>query len=102
MSASKKRARSEPPVCAPSENLNTGFKHFPTAKEVYAHIRNITLPGGEKVVRNFVCVIEVCGLPCAPACIPTALAPRGRRAASTPATSSNRPRPPISQDHFDR
>jgi len=58
MSASKKRARSEPPVCAPSENLNTGFKHFPTAKEVYAHIRNITLPGGEKVVRNFVCVIE--------------------------------------------
>jgi len=52
--ARQKRPRSEPPVCAPSKNLNTGFQHFPTAAELYAHIREITQPGGELVVRNFV------------------------------------------------
>ena len=57
-SAGAKRPRSEPPVCAPSKNLNTGFPHFATAAELYAHIREITQPGGELVVRNFVGVIE--------------------------------------------
>ena len=72
---STKRPRSEPPVCAPSKNLNTGFLHFPTAKEVYAHIRNITLPGGEQVVRNFVCVIE--DIRPEPSLVETELFPRG-------------------------
>jgi len=44
--------------CAPAKNLNTGFPHFQTARELYAHIRSITEPGGEFVVRNFVGVIE--------------------------------------------
>jgi hypothetical protein len=30
--------------CAPSRNLNTGFLHFPTAKEMYDHLREITKP----------------------------------------------------------
>ena len=51
--ASKKKVN-----CAPSKNLNTSFPHFPTAKELYAHLREITQPGGEFVVRNFVGVIE--------------------------------------------
>eukprot|EP00521_Asterionellopsis_glacialis_P016541 CAMPEP_0195291338 /NCGR_PEP_ID=MMETSP0707-20130614/7715_1 /TAXON_ID=33640 /ORGANISM="Asterionellopsis glacialis, Strain CCMP134" /LENGTH=218 /DNA_ID=CAMNT_0040351643 /DNA_START=67 /DNA_END=723 /DNA_ORIENTATION=- len=46
------------PKCTPSLNLNTGFIHFPTAKEMYAHLREITKPGGEFVVRNFAGVIE--------------------------------------------
>ena len=45
-------------VCAPAKNLNSSFPHFATAKELYAHIREITLPGGELVVRNFVGAIE--------------------------------------------
>lgn len=44
--------------CAPSKNLNTAYPHFATAKEMYAHLREITQPGGEYVVRNFVGVIE--------------------------------------------
>uniref|UniRef100_A0A7S4VU00 Thymidylate synthase/dCMP hydroxymethylase domain-containing protein n=1 Tax=Ditylum brightwellii TaxID=49249 RepID=A0A7S4VU00_9STRA len=44
--------------CAPSNNLNVGFPHFPTAKEMYTHLRSITKAGGEFVVRNFVGVIE--------------------------------------------
>lgn len=44
--------------CAPSKNLNTGFPHFDTAKEMYAHLLEITKPGGEFVVRNFVGVIR--------------------------------------------
>lgn len=43
----------------PSNNLNVGFAHFGSAREVYDHLRQISLPGGEFVVRNFVCVIEV-------------------------------------------
>eukprot|EP00310_Coccolithus_braarudii_P005280 CAMPEP_0183358732 /NCGR_PEP_ID=MMETSP0164_2-20130417/50082_1 /TAXON_ID=221442 /ORGANISM="Coccolithus pelagicus ssp braarudi, Strain PLY182g" /LENGTH=215 /DNA_ID=CAMNT_0025532675 /DNA_START=17 /DNA_END=664 /DNA_ORIENTATION=- len=46
------------PTCAPSKNLNSGFPHFANAKELYAHLREITKPGGELVVRNFVGVIE--------------------------------------------
>jgi hypothetical protein len=30
--------------CAPSKNLNTGFPHFATAKELYAHLLEITAP----------------------------------------------------------
>mmetsp|Transcript_5608 Transcript_5608/g.7684 ORF Transcript_5608/g.7684 Transcript_5608/m.7684 type:complete len:237 (-) Transcript_5608:289-999(-) len=44
--------------CAPSKNLNDGFPRFTTAKEMYSHLRSITKPGGEFVVRNFVGVIE--------------------------------------------
>ena len=44
--------------CAPSKNLNTAYPHFPTAHELYAHLRLITEPGGEYVVRNFVGVID--------------------------------------------
>eukprot|EP00957_Ditylum_brightwellii_P091972 7002554-Ditylum_brightwellii.AAC.1 len=44
--------------CAPSNNLNIGFPHFPTAKEMYTHLCSITKAGGEFVVRNFVGVIE--------------------------------------------
>lgn len=31
-------------VCAPSKNLNTSFLHFATAKEMYAHLLEITQP----------------------------------------------------------
>ena len=44
--------------CAPSKNLNTAYPHFATAREMYAHLREITQSGGEFVVRNFVGVIE--------------------------------------------
>ena len=44
--------------CAPSKNLNVGFPHFATGKDMYDHLREITKPGGEFVVRNFVGVIE--------------------------------------------
>ena len=30
--------------CAPSKNLNQAYPHFPTAKEMYAHLREITKP----------------------------------------------------------
>ena len=48
------------PTCAAALNLNTGFQHFPTAKELYAHIRSISHDPQDKefVVRNFVGVIE--------------------------------------------
>ena len=48
------------PTCAAALNLNTGFLHFPTAKELYAHIRSISYDPSDKefVVRNFVGVIE--------------------------------------------
>lgn len=49
---------STPIKCAPAKNLNTGFPQFPTAHELYAHLRSITQPGGEFVVRNFVGVIQ--------------------------------------------
>ena len=56
--AASKKPR-EAPVCAPSNNLNVGFKQFPTAHEVYAHLRAISKhESKEFVVRNFVCVIE--------------------------------------------
>ena len=46
-------------TCAPSNNLNGGFPHFPTAKELYAHIRGLSKnENKEFVVRNFVGVIE--------------------------------------------
>jgi hypothetical protein len=44
--------------CAPSKNLNSAYPHFATAAEMYAHLREITKPGGEFVVRNFVGVIQ--------------------------------------------
>lgn len=73
--------------CAPSKNLNSAYPQFATAKEMYAHLREITQPvglsrvnsfrkkslavvaravlhnppclqGGEFVVRNFVGVIQ--------------------------------------------
>lgn len=47
------------PKCAPSNNLNVNFKHFPTAKELYDHIREISKnESKEFVVRNFIAVIE--------------------------------------------
>jgi hypothetical protein len=30
--------------CAPSKNLNSAFPHFATAKELYAHLLEITAP----------------------------------------------------------
>ena len=39
---------------AQSRNLNVGFLHFPTAVELYRHIWDITAPGGDFTVRNFV------------------------------------------------
>lgn len=46
--------------CAPSNNLNVGFPHFKTAKELYESLLELTSAGGagEFVVRNFVGVIE--------------------------------------------
>ncbi len=46
------------PICAPSKNLNVGYPHFKTAAEMYSFLREVTQPGGEFVVRNFVGVIE--------------------------------------------
>jgi len=60
---------------APCRNLNAGFVHFPTAKELYAHLREITQPGGEYVVRNFVAVIEDVSV--AASTVPTELFPVG-------------------------
>ena len=46
-------------ACAPSKNLNVGFPHFATARELYDHIRAISKnESKEFVVRNFVGVIE--------------------------------------------
>eukprot|EP00927_Polykrikos_kofoidii_P064551 TRINITY_DN5986_c0_g1_i1.p1 TRINITY_DN5986_c0_g1~~TRINITY_DN5986_c0_g1_i1.p1 ORF type:complete len:219 (+),score=27.56 TRINITY_DN5986_c0_g1_i1:80-736(+) len=39
-------------------NLNTGFPRFRDAGALYKHIREITAPGGDYTVRNFVGVIE--------------------------------------------
>eukprot|EP00978_Attheya_sp_CCMP212_P027221 scaffold91019_cov49-Attheya_sp.AAC.4 len=66
---------SNEPKCAPSKNLNGGFPHFATAKELYEHILEITKPGGELVVRNFVGVIE--DIRPAPSLVETDLFPRG-------------------------
>ncbi len=46
--------------CAPSNNLNVGFPHFQTAKELHQSLIQLTSAGGggEFVVRNFVGVIE--------------------------------------------
>ena len=46
--------------CAPSNNLNVGFPHFPTAKEMHQNLVDLTTAGGggEYIVRNFVGVIE--------------------------------------------
>eukprot|EP00580_Thalassiosira_gravida_P007584 CAMPEP_0201641132 /NCGR_PEP_ID=MMETSP0493-20130528/23413_1 /ASSEMBLY_ACC=CAM_ASM_000838 /TAXON_ID=420259 /ORGANISM="Thalassiosira gravida, Strain GMp14c1" /LENGTH=180 /DNA_ID=CAMNT_0048114983 /DNA_START=10 /DNA_END=549 /DNA_ORIENTATION=- len=41
----------------PSTNLNVAYPQFSTAKEMYAHLRQITAPGGEFVVHNFCGVI---------------------------------------------
>ena len=30
--------------CAPSRNLNVGFPHFPTAKELHEHLQEIAKP----------------------------------------------------------
>ena len=46
-----------PTACA-SKNLNVGYPHFKTAAAMYAYLREVTQPGGEFVVRNFVGVIE--------------------------------------------
>ena len=45
---------------APSTNLNSEFRHFDTAKQVYEHIRAISKHQETKefVVHNFVCVIK--------------------------------------------
>ncbi len=43
---------------AGSHNLNVGFLRFATAAELYGHIREITAPGGDFTVHNFVGVIE--------------------------------------------
>ena len=61
--------------CAPSRNLNVGFPHFATAREMYDHLREITKPGGEYVVRNFVGVIEDFSV--ASSTVETELFPRG-------------------------
>ena len=54
------QAATPPRAFAPSHNLNGAFPHFPTAKELYAHIRAISHDPTDKefVVRNFVGVIE--------------------------------------------
>ena len=43
---------------AGSHNLNVGFLRFATGAELYGHIREITAPGGDFTVHNFVAVIE--------------------------------------------
>merc|ERR1719282_566919 len=46
-------------TCAPANNLNAGFTHYATAKELYDHIRALSKnESKEFVVRNFVGVIE--------------------------------------------
>lgn len=46
--------------CAPSNNLNVGFPHFKTAKDLHQRLVDLTTAGGggEFIVRNFVGVIE--------------------------------------------
>eukprot|EP00301_Raphidiophrys_heterophryoidea_P023117 c7097_g1_i1.p1 GENE.c7097_g1_i1~~c7097_g1_i1.p1 ORF type:complete len:232 (-),score=61.85 c7097_g1_i1:82-777(-) len=41
-----------------TNNLNSMFPHFSTAKELYQHIRELTSAGGDFTVRNFVGVID--------------------------------------------
>ena len=49
---------------APAHNLNAGFTHYPTAKELYAHIRSLSKNADKEfVVRNFVGVIEDISIP---------------------------------------
>lgn len=43
---------------SPSMNLNYRFPSFPTASDLYTHIRALTEQGGDFTVRNFVGVIE--------------------------------------------
>lgn len=43
---------------AEGRNLNVGFPRFATASGLYEFIREITAPGGDYTVRNFVGVIE--------------------------------------------
>ena len=38
-------------------NLNTGFKQFETAEQLYTDIRDITMPAGDFTVRNYVAVV---------------------------------------------
>ena len=58
-SATLQRRPASSVTCAPSNNLNGAFPHFPTAKELYAHIRALSKnESKEFVVRNFVGVIE--------------------------------------------
>lgn len=47
------------PKCAPSNNLNVGYPHFATARELHNRLIELTSAGGggEFVVRNFVGVI---------------------------------------------
>jgi hypothetical protein len=45
-----------------STQINNCPVTCPSAKEIYAHMREITKPGGEFVVRNFVGVIEDIGV----------------------------------------
>ena len=62
--ANETPAKEEPPTkklkCAPSNNLNVGFPHFQTAKQLYERLLELTKAGGggEFVVRNFVGVIQ--------------------------------------------
>jgi hypothetical protein len=46
--------------CAPSNNLNVGFPHFATAKELHQRLVDLCSAGGggEFIVRNFVGVIQ--------------------------------------------
>ena len=48
-----------PPIMAPSQNLNVGFRQFQNASDMYDHIRDISRhESKEFVVRNFVGVIR--------------------------------------------
>ena len=63
-------------ACAPSKNLNVGFPHFATARELYDHIRAISKnESKEFVVRNFVGVIEDVSV--AASTVETELFPKG-------------------------
>lgn len=57
------------PSCAPSRNLNVAYPQFDTAKDLYDHLREITKPGGEYVVRNFVGVITDSSIPASTVCV---------------------------------
>eukprot|EP00930_Biecheleria_cincta_P027760 TRINITY_DN19433_c0_g1_i1.p1 TRINITY_DN19433_c0_g1~~TRINITY_DN19433_c0_g1_i1.p1 ORF type:complete len:223 (-),score=26.86 TRINITY_DN19433_c0_g1_i1:114-782(-) len=57
------------------KNLNIGFPRFQNAGDLYKHIREITSPGGDYTVRNFVGVIE--DISVASSTVETELFPRG-------------------------